>query len=147
MSGMNLEGIEKALDDGLVVEASAGGGHLRIVRIINPRLQGDAAVRVYDEMAYLEGALECASLAYQQNIARPPCRFDFGAGSGVDRLDGWVFHGHRLHAERTNGRVTIEARSWDNQTIVAATGSDFRSAYASLGEKIDEEAFERADQF
>ena len=147
MSDLNVEGIEKALDDGMVVRASAGGCHVRVVEISDPNKQGSDAVKVHGEMTRLDYALERVSDAYQHNVQRIECPVPIGVCGSKDPVDNWVFHGHKLQAQRTNGKVTLEARSWDNIPIVTVQGRDFYAAYSALAGKIDQAAFEKAEKF
>jgi hypothetical protein len=147
MSDLNVEGIEKALDDGMVVRASAGGCHVRVVEISDPNKQGSDAVKVHGEMTRLDYALERVSDAYQHNVQMVECPVPIGVCGSNNPVDNWVFHGHKLYAKRTNGKVTLEARSWDNILVVTVQGRDFHAAYSALFGKIDQAAFEKAERF
>ena len=146
-----LEGIDQALQDGKILRAFRSGGGLRVVRIEDSR---DGPLKGYGEHPNLMPALLHASVdylaggrPYDKVYGESESHYLTGTTQSEDRLDLWVLQGHKLWAERTNGKVKVEARTFEYKPVVSAVGNDFKTAYASLCELVTDEVFEKANRF
>ncbi|HLC81324.1 MAG TPA: hypothetical protein VJH68_01585 [Candidatus Nanoarchaeia archaeon] len=151
MTKQSLNGIDQALQDRKILRAFRSGGGLRVVRIEDSR---DGPLRGYGEDPNLMPALHDASddyLAggreYSEVYDKLKPHYLTGTTQAEDRLDLWVLQGHKLWAERKDGKVKVEARTFEDKRVVSALGDDFKTAYASLSELVTNEAFEKANGF
>lgn len=150
MKKQTLNGIEQALQDGKILRAFRSGGGLRVVRIEDSR---DGPLRGYGEHPNLMPALFHASVdylaggrQYSEVYGKSEPHYLTGTTQSEDRLDLWVLQGHTLWAEKTDGKVKVEARDYNYKPVISAVGNDFKTAYASLCELATNEAFGKANR-
>jgi len=139
-----LEGIDKALQDGLVVRAFRSGGGLRVVRIEDFH---NGPLKGYGDHPNLMPALRRASKDYLEGGKPYECVYLTGTTKAEDNMDWWVLGGHTLWAEKSDGKIKVEARDYNYKPIVSVIGDNFQSAYGSLCERVTKDTFERARGF